>query len=114
MRQVEHVKADTPHEFVAAYNKACAELSKFTIVNEERLGKYERFIYYDKPEPEQKKEECKTDGLYCADCLAYEWGRKCRIHGGHRKPLDPACEDVKWAGYLTEEEEEYSFHMSDD
>lgn len=109
MRQMKFIKAETPQEFEAIYNETCAELSRFEIIKEEVIGSFERFIYYE--ESEIKGVESK---FICADCLAYKWGQKCLIHGGHRNPTDKACEDVKSPRCLEQSEEDYWRSINDE
>ena len=101
MKKVKLISGDSPEQFVENYNSIMAGLE--LVDSQEFIDTTTMYVFYE----EEEKKPCRGEGRTCAECLAYEWGRKCRLHGCYKRPMDAACDDIKWGSYITEEEEEY-------
>lgn len=121
MKQVLPVEGDSLQEYVQKYNEAQAELSRFTILGEEKVDSLSRLIYYETPEevdrivdkpagPESdyiinfEDSDPATEVIRielkvpenknrrCCECDNYNWGIGCPFRDGHIKLMDNACE----------------------
>lgn len=87
MRQIVHIEAQTPGEFVEKVNETYADLSRFQIVREQFNSPTDMYLIYEEPEAEPDQPRL------CAECSLYKWNIGCsHTKGKVIRPKHPACE----------------------
>lgn len=91
LRDVEHVKANSPEDFATEYRKVCRKINLIgEVIDHYIISPVEAHIFY---QFQSETQEEKT--RYCCECGHFMWSRRCPFKEGkvvNRK--DTACDKI--------------------